>query len=59
MTHLEKLRESIQRGEPINYERIAMLQTLDFLELGNAFVNETIKREEDENERIKKYLDLA
>jgi len=56
MTHLEELRATIERGEPINYGRISMLQALEFLEIGNAFVKETIKREADENERTRNEL---
>ena len=50
---LEGVVEALENGEPVDYRRIAILQTLDLVIVGRKFVEDSAKLQEEEDERIR------
>ncbi len=50
---LEGVVESLEKGEPVDYKRVAQLQVLDLAIAGRKIVEEAVEFQEQENERIR------
>lgn len=44
---------AIERGEPVNFEKVAALQALDLVQVGRRFVEEAITEHERCDEQIR------
>ena len=56
MSRLQQAIEAEERGEPVDYAKLLRLQVLDVARIGEVFVEETIERERQADERIKRHL---
>lgn len=46
--------QTLERGEPVDFNRIALLQSFDLAIAGRKFAEEAVAYQEAENERIKR-----
>lgn len=52
MSRIQQALDAEERGEPVDYAKLARLQLLDVARAGEVFAEETIERERQADERL-------
>jgi hypothetical protein len=50
---LARVIEQVENGEPVDWQRVALLQTLDIARAGQRFLTEALEREENADEQLR------